>query len=181
MSEQNNIEDELRGLDSPLADMSRIAPFSVPASYFEGLTKSLVTSASVEDFETRYRHIPLPFRAPLGYFDQLPKQALLSTKNSGSVIGTKPAGRKISLVPQVRWAAAAAIALMISVGGYIMFSGNNENQPEKMLSSISGNDISDYVKHSYGLDASKVINNNINNLNVDSKDIVEYLDETGWE
>ena len=182
MNTQNNIEDEMDDF-SPLAKIDRQMPYSVPAGYFNNLSDELTGLIATQDFEKRYRQVKMPLQVPSAYFNNLPEQLLAAVhKEEGSAKEVK-APRKIKLFQQTNWAAAAVITLVITLGGFIFFNGsNNYSNPERMLSSISGNDLNDYVQHSYGLDASKVINNNnVSNLNVDNKDIVQYLNETGWE
>jgi hypothetical protein len=82
----------------------------------------------------------------------------------------------------IRWAAAAVMLICIGLGSYETIFNGRQPSHEQMLSSISYNDIHDYLQHTYRMDVDRVVSNNdISKLNVDSKDIVEYLNETGWD
>ena len=51
-----------------------------------------------------------------------------------------------------------------------------------MLASVPNEEIQDYLQHTYILDVNRIINNNdINKIQVDNTDIVQYLNETGWD
>ena len=184
MKQVNEIINELKGLNSPLAAMPREMPYQVPAGYFEQLpgdVLAIVNDTTIQAFEKQGN----PHEVPAGYFNTLPLKMLQAAK-AQEVIEHKEVApaKRIALYPQVRWAVAAVMALVISLGGYVMFTGNNaDNGAEKILSSIPGSEINEYVTHRYGIDPNVVApdKENSNLKNVDTKDIVAYLDETGWD
>ncbi len=178
MKEENSIAEEWKSLNSPLASLPRTMPFSVPANYFDELTESINDEINATRFEMSKNSVETPFVAPSGYFESLPASMLELVRAENKT--TKRGG--IISFPGVRWAAAAAIAVIICAGGYITFVSSNKTQSEKMLSSIPGSDIKEYVQHSYGLDAGKIIDNtDVSMQTIEPKDIVKYLNETGWE
>ncbi len=183
MSEANNILEELESMNSPLAHMNRHMQFNLPEGYFEQLPAEIMMLKNESDFKAKFSHYNSPLQVPSGYFEALPGKLLTAVSNEA--IATERSaggkGKRIFFAPQAKWASAAAIALIISLGGYLMFSGNIETQPEKMLSSIPGNEIKEYVQHSYDLDPGNINNNNLAQLNVENTDIILYLNETGWE
>jgi hypothetical protein len=125
----------------------------------------------------------MPLSVPVGYFEQLPAQILntvkaVENKTSAKVIvlNTKSIFRK------VQWAAAAMFVLFIGLGAYITFISGRSTNPEMMLASVSTNEIDDYVAHTYRIDIDKVTGNtDINNIPLENKEIVQYLNETGWD
>lgn len=175
MSEHNDIREELRDMNSPLADMRRNMPYAVPQGYFVQLPEHALATVAAGDNELTIKH-DAPYRVPDGYFEQLPATLLALVKKE------EESERKKSIyVPRLQWLNAAMLAVIISFGGYIMFSANNNN-PEQMLSSIPRAELKSYVQTRYAMDVNEVLREgNINDLNIESKDIVAYLDETGWE
>ena len=153
-------------------------PYSVPAKYVEELAEHIPATARISGLTKE-----IALTAPVGYFDALPAQMLHAAKNAGA--GKK----KAVLIPlsrpgiyrQLRWAAAAVMLLSIGVGAYMTFF-TIPASPERILASVAGNDIQDYIEHTYRLDVKRIVNgNDINNIPVDNCDIIQYLDETGWD
>jgi hypothetical protein len=201
MNSANEITEELQNMGSSLAGLSRVMPyevpvnffrnfeaglsrsdldivpewskampFAIPDNYFEGLADNLV-AASVSGALESATSIPPPFQVPNGYFESLP-DAILST--------VKP--KKITFFPAyIKWAAAAV--LVLGMGAYAVFFNNKPALgTDNMLASVPSREIQDYLQHTYRLDAERIMNNtDINNMNIDSKDIIAYLNETGWD
>jgi hypothetical protein len=218
MNTVNDITEELNNLDSPLARLSKVMPYSVPAGYFENLpgktlkvAAGLIEADSVPEWpKTMTQSVPqgyfenladnilsavkaesimgisskkMPFNVPAGYFEALPAQMLHIAKRAG---GMKKETTRIPLVRhnsfrQIRWAAAAVLLICIGFGGYETFYIQPDNT-EKMLASVPNNEIQDYLQHTYVFDVNRVVSNeDINNIEVDNKDIIQYLNETGWD
>jgi hypothetical protein len=178
MSADNNIQEELNSMGSPLAGLPGKMPYAAPAGYFEQLAGKMAQLAQEQENATPDFGRSLPYEVPAGYFESLPAQVLQKARNEPG----KVAGERIAFFPGRKWAAAAALAVIIGSGAFIMFSGNNGTGAENILAAVPQHEIKEYVQHSYGLDPNKVAaSTRINNLNVDSKDIVAYLNETGWD
>jgi hypothetical protein len=151
-------------------------PFHVPAGYFENLTGNLVANAtghvSVQAKE-------MPLQVPVGYFENLPRQVLKKVK------GTNPKQIPLTganIFRRIQWAAAAVFILFMGIGAYITFFSDHSVNTDKILASVPANEIHDYLQHTYRIDVDKVVgNNDINNLQLDNKEIVQYLNETGWD
>jgi hypothetical protein len=157
-------------------------PYSVPEGYFETLQAQVMARACIEDSLSN----AIPFTVPTGYFEKLPEQILLAAKAAD---GVKAKEKKVipfrrhHLLRQIRWAAAAVLVLGIGLGSYQIFFNAQQNPvSESILSSVPNNEIQDYVQHNYRVDIDQVISNNpVNNMSVDNKDIIQYLNETGWD
>lgn len=180
MNADNTIQDELNSMGSPLAGLPGQMPYAVPAGYFEQMAGNMAQLARQnENTMPDFGH-SMPYEVPAGYFDGLPAKVLL--KATGAEGAEKQAGRHIVFLPGRKWAAAAALAVIIGSGAFIMFSGNNGTGAENILAAVPQHEIKEYVQHSYGIDPAKAAGNTrVGNLNVDSKDIVAYLNETGWD
>ena len=210
MKQVNDITEELNSMGSQLAGMSRAMPYTLPGGYFEQFannTTRLINDINTADdalvwgktmpfevpqgyFETAATDMALmamgegiatalpkamPLAAPAGYFDALPAKMLHAAKAT-----ELPKQQKLSF-RNIRWAAAAMVILSIGIGAY-EFPNQQQNAPDNILASVSNNDIHDYLQQSYRLDVDRIISNtDINNMQVDNKEIVQYLNETGWD
>lgn len=162
-------------------DWSKTASYTTPEGYFEGLTKNIITAVKADHIDSVSSR-EMPFNVPAGYFDILPAKMLQAAKNTEPVkkITTHiPLGR--NSFRQIRWAAAAVLLICIGFGGYETFLAQPDNT-ENMLASVPSNEIHDYLQHTYTFDVNRIVDNNtINNIEVDNKDIIQYLNETGWD
>jgi len=211
MNNENDILAELKDLNSPLAGISRAMPYRVPAGYFEqlpentisaiksieapevkpvwganpyaapagyfdSLTCNLVSAAKAEHISVNTKE--MPYHVPKGYFERLPGQVIKAVKALGS---KKTIPLTAHMFRRVQWAAAAIFIIFMGIGGYIAFF-NDHSYQEKILASIPGNEIHDYLQRTYRIDVDRIeANNNVNELQVDNREIVQYLDETGWD
>ncbi len=151
-------------------------PFHIPEGYFEQLTAGTVSAATAED-----NTLPkaVPFNIPTGYFDQLPAQVLKAAKVSDT---PKAVPVKYNLFRSVQWAAAAIFIVFIGIGAYITFFNEKTDSAEVLLATVPNTDIHDYIIGDYRLDVDRIAGNDgINNLQLDKKEIIEYLNETGWD
>ena len=210
MNTEYNIQDELKNMGSFLADLPRTMPYAVPMGYFEnfegsvkniindlaeadvtpGWTKTLPYAVPQGYFEALPDEIvakatmpvlpkAVPYNIPAGYFESLPQQMLRAAKAADAkVIPLK----RYNILKSVKWAAAAILVLSIGLGSYRAIFMQQISGTESMLSSVTNNEIQDYLQYNYRVDIDKIDNNNpVNNMNVDNKDIIQYLNETGWE
>ena len=160
---------------------SKAAVYSTPQGYFEGLTENIITAVKADHINSISSR-EMPFSIPAGYFDMLPVQMLQAAKNTEPIkkITTRiPLGR--NSFRQIRWAAAAVLLICIGFGGYETFLTQSDNT-ESMLAAVPSNEIHDYLQHTYIFDVNRIVDNTtVNNIEVDNKDIIQYLNETGWD
>lgn len=74
MNTGSDIMNELRGLNSPLADMSRRMPYAVPKGYFEEMaayTTESVKASEIPEMPVLWTKT-MPYHVPTGYFETLP-------------------------------------------------------------------------------------------------------------
>lgn len=156
-------------------------PHNVPGGYFNNLTADLVAAATSGNVA---HGLPkeIPFSTPHGYFDALPAKMLLAAKASDAKRRTIPLANR-HVFRQLRWAAAALLIIGIGMGSYNMFFRSNPDKTEVMLAAVPANDIHEYLQHVYNkMDIDRVVSStDINNLQLENKDIVQYLNETGWD
>ena len=174
------------GFAQPGVAGDKVMPYNVPDGYFEGFASNIIAAAKAGSiYQPDNLNRQMPNSVPAGYFDSLPGKMLQAAKYASSV------KKKTTIIPlgrdsfrQVRWAAAAVLLVCIGLGGYVsFFSGNgHQNGTETMLASVPNEEIQDYLQHTYILDVNRIVNNNdINKIQVDNSDIVQYLNETGWD
>ena len=165
------------------AGWSKTMPFWIPDGYFEKLPDNLIAAITAGDSSARFVK-ELPYKTPTRYFEQLPAQVLAAAKTA-----VKPA-KTAKVIPlhgrgifrRVQWAAAAIFILFMSAGSYITFFSDRSSNSEKILASVPNNEIDDYLQRTYRLDADRIVGNNeITNLQLDNKEIIQYLNETGWD
>lgn len=174
MQEHNEILKELEGMKSKLGSISRRMPYYVPDDYFENAATQILTSARAKDVTAGLAD-KTPFEVPNHYFDQLPLRVLENVKEKRSV-KIIPLGRQIRL-------AAAAMLLLLAGAGFFKIA-LQQNSFDKKLSALPDDAIKEYV-----LQTSNELN--IDNTVADTKvplpehlteaEIVQYLDETGWQ
>ncbi len=177
--------DERAALARKTPVWNKTMPHTVPSGYFEGLAGNVMAAVHSEQSaepELSYSKA-MPYHVPAGYFEALPIQM------RHAALRAAPMKKTATIIPlrntfkQVRWAAAAVLLVCIGFGGYIsFFSGGPQSGTEVMLASVPNEEIHDYLQHSYLLYVDQVLNNtDINKIQVDSKDIIQYLNETGWD
>jgi hypothetical protein len=182
------LADEIQGTINELAipdvvpAWSKTMPQGLPAGYFENLAGNIMATVRAEEAANSWPN-EMPMAVPAGYFESLPAKVLAAVKVAEPVKKTpvvKPL-KKTYVIRNVRWAAAAILLICVSVGGYVFFGGQ-PTMPEQMLASVPANEIHEYLQGAYRIDMDQVINNdNISNLQLDNKEIIEYLNETGWD
>jgi hypothetical protein len=211
MNTGHDIQEELKSMGSILAGMSRAMPYVVPDGYFEqfggsltctikdlaeadinpGWDKAMPYAVPQGYFEALANEITVkaaranlskgvPLDVPVGYFETFPQQMLQAAKASEPKL--IPLKRR-SLLLSIKWAAAAILVIGIGLGSYrAFFNSGDLNSTEHMLSSVPSTEIQDYLQHNYRVDVDRLVaNNSVNNMNLDNKDIIQYLNETGWD
>ena len=84
MNRENEISAELKEMGSPLADMPRTMPFTVPDGYFTGFGAALAEARrllTVPD-PALNESKSMPFSVPPGYFGNLTNNIINNTKSS---------------------------------------------------------------------------------------------------
>ncbi len=174
--------------------ISRTNPYLIPQGYFEGFAAKMLNQVLEVNSTLLPQHGVHTLAAPEGYFNQLPERVLAAAKAD-----EKPAARVIplgsTLWKNLRWAAAAILIAGIGFGGYQMTqSGPAKPLPaaksvEQRLAQIPETTISNYIQQNIDdfdgdMLSSFVANNENAPLTKDQltdKEIIDYLDETGWE
>ena len=227
MNTHNDIIEELKGWNSPLAAMSRTMPYIVPAGYFEDFAGNMPAAAKNADAVDPILHyskamlyqVPqgyfdnlagdvlaiakgesalleqpkAPFEVPQGYFSQLPAQ-MLAVAKAADVHQEVRKTRVISpnwktLWTSTRWAAAAILILGIALSTYtgLQRPMSVENQlaalPEGTISKYVEQNIDDFETE---LIVSTLTTNKTRSTaqaidELSDEEIIQYLDETGWE
>lgn len=89
MENRNNILKELREISPVVADISRQAPYAVPAGYFEGLANQLLQLVKADETSSVLPKANNPFEVPQGYFEGLANNILQRVK--GEEVSISPA------------------------------------------------------------------------------------------
>ena len=180
MEKNSEILDELKDLQSPLADMPRNMPFEVPKGYFNDLAEHIIEDIQALDKTTAWK-THTPYAVPGRYFDQLPNEILARAKQTAPII----AKRKNIILPAFRWAAAAVVILGVGFMTYTNITRKPVNT-EQAISTVPDELIKDYLRQNMDdIDPDLLVGGTPNidaRLDVlEEEDIIYYLDETGWD
>lgn len=177
MSNADHISEELQSMGSPLAGMPRTMPYTLPDGYFGQNAHVIGYIPTEHGTESANWGKTQAYTVPAGYFTTLP----------GNIRAAIAAEQKAETAPlrlfrSVQWAAAAIVIIAIGIGSYMTFPGAVPYEPDKILASVPGTDIHDYIQRNYREDVDRIVaNTSINKLELDNKEIIQYLDETGWD
>lgn len=153
----------------------------VPDLYFEQLSDrclDVIKNSGEEDCPIWQVADKQTFKLPEGYFEQLPQIALEAVKGASKEHKTVVKAFPI----KVQWAAAAMIALVISLGGYWMFTAPVQPNPEVILATVPLSDLSDYVAITYGEETlDRWGNAPAVPMQLTTEEIQAYVDERGWD
>lgn len=184
---------ELRHLSPLLAGISKVAPYSVPAGYFDTLDIAATVAEGATAAHELAELSPLlsglkkenPYSVPSGYFNEV--KVPEAAKPAARVIAM--GGRKI-----FRYAAAAVVTALVVISGFVFF-GNNKIDPaersyawvEKNLTKVSTDDIDEFAELTeYGAIAmaeSKSTSAELNEIrelvrDVPESELQEFVEET---
>lgn len=169
------INRELSEWGSSLAGHKVAVPFAVPEGYFGHPADMAVEIMGTHTAEAVIPASQQPYSVPKGYFDALPGKVLQRADSD------KQRGGTFSFV-QLRWAAAAIVLLVAGVGIWAALNKGVAAPATTLLADVGDRDIKEYLVQS-GTVAEMDMNTAIaaEKVNVDARDIIIYLDETGWE
>jgi hypothetical protein len=175
MEKQNDIIEELRSLESPLANLPRAMPFVVPVGYFEEFCEGLKVGISAEAHDhPLMASKAMPFELPDRYFETFPARMTALASASEELLKvnpfTTPAGyfdqlpmhmlqaakesekKKPKVIPltrfarSIRWAAAALLVIALGFGSFRWFTEQESVDVNTALAAIPKEDISKYVE-----------------------------------
>ncbi len=162
---------------SGLSSLSKSMPFSMPDGYFGSLASDIGSLVALESRQ-QFDDLPSPttmLQVPDGYFDQLPNRVMQNVE------GKKKQGLVLSF-HWIRLAAAAVVIIAVGLGLYRVSNSDSSDMEQNVIASVDSQDISAYLQ--YASAPYKYNNGNENildDVDLQSGDIVSYLDETGWE
>lgn len=171
-------------MEDPVVNWPKTMPYAVPQGYFNMFPDKMSFIAS-NQIKGEAKDT---FEVPGGYFEQLPQQLLAAAKAADVPVKTQakviPLGNKIW--GRARLAAAAILILGIGLGSYTLFAPKVQ-QPEAQLAALSKGAIDDYINQNIDDFDTDMLENTlavnevepINNLK--DEEIIQYLNETGWE
>lgn len=161
MKNIDEINNELRRMDSPLADMSRTMPYEVPVGYFDSFMQGVEMLKAGKQmpydipkgyFESLAGNVLFEVKksndyameVPVGYFENLPAEILAKVKQADKKPKTISIG--VTVWKNVRFAAAAILLLGVGLGLYHMGFTNRGYNVENELAMISQDELHEYVQ-----------------------------------
>lgn len=171
MQEHKGTHEELKALGSALAGWSRTMPYAVPEGYFGKLEIHIGEQGMLPADKSQL------YDVPEGYFELLPDQVLRAVTRTE---------KKKNIRFAVRWSAAASILLCIGLSGYMYF---HKPAIEQQLARLNRDGLIEaYVQeHIDEFDSEMIEQAFARNMGeitpekLEEKDIIEYLNENGWQ
>jgi len=149
-TEADAVSDELSALSPLLAAIPRKTPYSTPENYFTELATGLPSLMAEETLPSVLleHNRQMPYETPAGYFESLPEVLLARV--------AQPKAKVIRMEPR-RWmrvAAAAMVAGIITISGWVYFTGKNttdlNQSPEEWVASklkgVSNDALEDFIQ-----------------------------------
>jgi hypothetical protein len=170
------------GSDEAMPEFSRSMPFELPQGYFDGLQGNIAARIVAESEIPEAVSMP-HMEIPNGYFDELPGKILEKLKTSSS-------DRKKSVAMPIwlrsvsfKYAAAALVVLGIGFTVLQVSRSTSLTENSTELGNVSGSEISEFFQQNYPETATDIAINDpdLGFLKLDKNDIVQYLNENGWE
>ena len=190
MNEPNDIVKELKELQSPLADMPRSMPYTVPKGYFALLEESVMAGvAAKEDYAIVIQNKAMPYEVPQGYFENFSHTVAHNiekkqTKEPAYIVPegyfeqfpagmlekvkqeqTRPEKKTIPLWKNVAWAAAAVLLLSIGFEIYKATTVKETISIEQQLAQLPNGTINEYVQANIDEFDTELIASNVTNNN----------------
>ena len=164
---------------------SKINPFEVPYNYFDNFNAQLLDAVYDETTLPELTKFN-PLEVPVNYFEELPKIVLQLAQDSEKRTAKIIPIQHHNIWKPIRIAAAAILILGIGIGTFELIFKNSNNNTEKALATVPKNELTEYVQQSYfDVDAElttvNYTTNTANALSFEKKDIIQYLNETGWD
>ena len=180
-----SLHDLIKNLDVDDTNLTKgiDSPFEVPSGYFAQLSEQIADKIQNNAINNGKR-IPMPeMEVPAGYFLNLPTQLTSKTSEKPRRIPLFGSLSVSNLLQPIKLAAAAVLVLGISLGAYQMGETQRATPSDNVLGSFSKNDINDYVKLNYPDLATEAqsVNIDLSAMKFDNKDIIQYLNEDGWD
>lgn len=173
---KEEINNELKILNSSLAGSKVGIPYNIPDGYFLGLAHKVLKADETDDTNSLPPLKAMPYQVPPKYFDEIVNQVI----NKAA-----PQKRKGLLLSfgTIRWAAAAMLLLM--VGAAVIVSMNRQSNGMYNAESavvVADKDIEVYFADNNRPDATLLPDISYHShKDIQAKDIISYLDETGWD
>ncbi len=173
---KEEINDELNILNSSLAGSKVGMPYNVPDGYFSGLAGNVLEASEADGSSSLPMHTAMPYQVPPLYFDGLAKQVIEKAA---------PQKKKAILLSftTIRWTAAAM--LLVMVGAAVVVSINKQSNGRYNAESdvvVADRDIEAYFADNTRPEVALLPEiTYLTSTDVQAKEIIYYLDETGWD
>lgn len=182
MPADNTILQELEALNSQLAAFDNQLPMQVAdQNYFNDFPTQILGFVK-DECEPVFKGATLPLSTHPNYFDALPSVILDNVKHTHQESHQINAKAPIFLSWQKsRLALAAILIAIISFGGYLTFIGQADHQPLQLLANVENKDIKEYLLRAGDIHFANDKAPQLNDKEIKDRDIVKYLNETGWD
>ena len=162
-----------------LQGVSKEMPYHVPSEYFINFETELAALLGDETSKQVKTQMPA-MKMPEGYFKTLPDTVLGLAKQKEKRVFLFPA-LQYKVVSRI--AAAAVLVLGLGFGMFRIMDRNQPTDATNILSNASHTELTEFAQQYYA-DAGQDVAINAQDLNAlkfDNNDIIQYLNETGWD
>ena len=177
MTKGNDIQVELKEMNSKLAQLPKEMPFDVPDNYFNAVTDNIVEMVLANDFIEQ--QIANPYTVPEQYFSAFPQKINQKIKEETTVTPTL-----FSLYPLLRPMQVAAAILIIIIGGFsFLHVPKNSISFQQQLKNIPDEVVREYVAQNddENLNNNFSINSTYSFNKLSEEEISQFLEEQGWQ
>lgn len=174
-------KEELEMLSPLLGSIGKKNPFSMPEGYFAELTENAMAGAKAIDFVngelenlspvmSSLKNKPV-YEVPAGYFEQLPEKLLQRVKSQPARTVSMNFTRRV-----MRYAAAAVVAGLIVLGGWLYFGNNGTGTTnDPALAQISDEMLENYLDNQSVTPAETTVLASNGDADIDSDDLKDLL------
>ncbi len=173
---KEEINDELNILNSSLAGSKVGMPYNVPQGYFSDLAQNVLSNTEIGSSNSLPIYKDMPHQVPSSYFDGLAKEVT-------SKVAPKKEVRLLSFTT-IRWAAAAMLLMMVGAAITVSLQRQNEGKNKAEVAFVvADRDIEAYFADNAKPEMTSLpdISDLTNTTEVEPKEIIYYLDQTGWD
>lgn len=173
---KEEVYEELNLLNSSLAGSKIDMPYRVPSEYFDANAQSLSHATKVGINYGLPIHKNMPYQVPDLYFDSLAQKVIDKAEKKKKAV--------LLSFATIRWAAAATLFIMVGAAIAVSIQRQNYGSQQTFAEvKVADRDIEAYFADNVKPDMVNLpdVSYLDNTTEVALKEIIYYLDQTGWD
>ncbi len=179
------LEIEILKKESEFKKISALNKLEVPIAYFENLADNILATIAAEGLKLPFKNAEI-FYVPDNYFADLPEKILIYAKQNNTnnkVLDGNVKPKHINIAFSIKWAVAAIFVIGFGISVYCVLLNSKLNNTETILSTLPKSELKEYMEqNAYEFDNEQIVSSKMDNkLKLDNNEIVQYLNESGWD